>query len=91
VEAIPLKSVTTDQVISFLDQFIITRFGLPSTLVFDNASYFSALSLTYFALQKGIKIKHPTNCYPQGNDLAESTNKNILRIIKKTISDNNKN
>jgi hypothetical protein len=43
VEAIPLKSITNDHVISFLDRFIITRFGLPSTLVFDNATYFSSL------------------------------------------------
>ena len=72
-----MKSVTTDQVISFLDQFIITRFGLLGTLVFDNASYFSSLSLTYFGLHKGIKIKHSANYYPQGNDLVKSTNKNI--------------
>jgi hypothetical protein len=49
------------------------------------------LSLTKYALQKGIKIKHSANYYPQGNGLAESTNKNILKIIKKTISDNHKN
>ena len=64
VEAIPLKSITTDQVISFLDQIIITRFGLSCTLVFDNATYFSALLLTEYALQKGIKIKHSANHYP---------------------------
>jgi hypothetical protein len=58
VEAIPLKYVTAEQIISFIDQFIITRFGLPSTLSFDNASYFSALSLTEYAIQKGIKLKH---------------------------------
>ena len=50
VEAIPFKSVTTNQVISFLDQFIITRFGLLRTLVFYNASYFYDLSITDFAL-----------------------------------------
>ena len=41
VEAIPLKVVNTQIIIDFIDQFIITRFGLPSALIFDNASYFS--------------------------------------------------
>jgi transposase InsO family protein len=29
-----------------------------------------------FALEKGIKLKYSTSYYPQGNGLAESTNKN---------------
>jgi hypothetical protein len=90
VEAIPLKSFTNHKVFSFLDQFIITRIGVLSTLVFDTTSYFFYFSLTEFALQKGIKIKNYSNYFPQGNGLAESTNKNLLKNIKKTISDNHK-
>jgi len=40
VEAIPLKLVTIEQVIYFIDQFIITRFGLPSTLIFVQRKLF---------------------------------------------------
>ena len=32
-----------------------------------------------------------TNYYPQGNGLAESMNKNLIRIIKRTIDQNHKN
>jgi hypothetical protein len=39
-EAIPLKTINENQVISFLETFIITRFGVPESLVFDNAKYF---------------------------------------------------
>jgi hypothetical protein len=39
-------------------------------------------------LKKGIKIKYSANYYPQGNGLVESTNKNLLKIIKKTIFNN---
>ena len=35
VEVIPLKVVNTQSITDFIDQFIITRFGLPSTLIFD--------------------------------------------------------
>ena len=41
VEAIPLKVANSENIIDFIDQNIITRFGLPTTLMFDNAYYFS--------------------------------------------------
>eukprot|EP00253_Pinus_taeda_P005602 PITA_05602 len=85
VEAVPLKTANAEHIIKFIDQFIITRFGLPSALMFDNASYFSGNAMTEFALKRGFKLKYSANYYPQGNGLAESTNKNLIRIIKRTI------
>jgi hypothetical protein len=90
-EAAPLKVVNTSQVISFLNSNIITRFGIPECLVFDNASYFSSLDMSAFSLEKGIKLKYSASYYPQGNGLAESTNKNLIKIIKRTVSENHKN
>lgn len=52
IEAIPLKQVNENQVISFLEQNIITRFVVPNSLVFDNVTYFSSLKLTEFDLDK---------------------------------------
>jgi hypothetical protein len=56
--------VNENQVIYFLDTHIVTRFGVPKYLVFDNAKYFSSLKLTKYALEKNIKIKYATNYYP---------------------------
>lgn len=39
----------------------------------------------------GIKLVHSTSYYPQGNGLAESSNKSLIRIIKKLLDDNKKN
>jgi hypothetical protein len=72
-------------VISFLESHIITRFGVPESLVFDNAKYFSSLKLTEFSLERNIKVKYSTNYYPQGNGLEESTNKNLINILKKML------
>eukprot|EP00253_Pinus_taeda_P016674 PITA_16674 len=91
VEAVPLKTANAKHIIDFIDQFIITRFGLPSALMFDNASYFSSNGMTKFSLKRGFKLKYSANYYPQGNELAESTNKNLIRIIKRTIDQNHKN
>jgi len=42
-------------------------------------------------LKRGFKLKYSANYYPQGNGLAESTNKNLIKIIKRTIEQNHKN
>eukprot|EP00253_Pinus_taeda_P019223 PITA_19223 len=52
VEAVPLKTANAEHIIEFIDQFIITRFGLPSPLMFDNESYFSGNAMTEFALKR---------------------------------------
>jgi hypothetical protein len=90
-EAVALRTVNTSQVIAFLNSNIITRFDIPDCLVFDNASYFSSLDMSKFALEKGIKLKYSASYYPQGNGLAESTNKNLIKIIKRTVVENHKN
>jgi len=88
VEAIPLRKVNEYAVMDFLQDHIMTRFGVPISLVFDNATYFSSIRLTAFANERGIKLHYSANYYPQGNGLAESTNKNLIRILKKTVIEN---
>jgi transposase InsO family protein len=90
-EAATLRTINTNQVIAFLNSNIITRFGIPDCLVFDDASYFYSLEMSEFALEKGIKLKYSASYYPQGNGLAKSTNKNLIKIIKRTVVENHKN
>ena len=44
-----------------------------------------------FSIKRGFKLKYSTNYYPQGNSLVESTHKNLIKIIKRTIDQNQKN
>ena len=78
MEAIPLRKVNEDEVINFLQKNIMTRFGVPISLVFDNASYFSYVKIIEFSYEKGIKLHYSINYYPQGNGLAKSTIKNLI-------------
>ena len=57
-EAIPLKVNNDTEVIQFLQQNIVTRFGVPNYLVFDNAKYFSSLKIVEFASKYNIHIKY---------------------------------
>ena len=52
VEAVPLRKVNEDVVINFLQEKIMTRFGVPISTFFDNASYFSYIKITEFTCEK---------------------------------------
>ena len=83
-----VTKVNEDAVMDFLHNHIMTMFGVPISLVFYNANYFYSIRLTAFAHEKGIKLHYSANYYPQGNVLAESTNKNLIRILKKIVIEN---
>ena len=72
----------------FLQDHIMTRFGVPISLVFDNVSYFLSIKIIAFPNEKGIKLHYSASYYPQGNRLAKSTNKNLIIILKKTVIEN---
>ena len=59
--------------------------------MFDNASYLSGTTMIDFAIKRGFKLKYFANYYPQGNGLAESTNKNLFRIITRIVDQNQRN
>ncbi|KAH9304454.1 hypothetical protein KI387_008858, partial [Taxus chinensis] len=63
-------------------------FGVPATIISDNALAFLGDKITDWAVKHGIYLSASSNYYPQGNGLAESTNKNLLRIIRRTLKDN---
>jgi hypothetical protein len=88
VESIPTKKATEEVVMNFLEERIITRFGVPSKITTDNAKAFSSLALAKFCFKYGIVLSHSSNYYPQGNGLAESSNKNLMNIIKKVVGEN---
>jgi hypothetical protein len=86
-----MAHVNEKVVIQFIEKKLITRFGVPYVMVFYNPTYFSSTLLTEFSLDKGIIIRYSANYYPQGNGVEESTNKNLVRILKKMVVDNQRN
>ena len=88
MEAITTRNATDKVIISFNQENILSRFGCPKKLLTDNAKSFKSKSMVAFCEQNGIVLKHSTPYYPQGNGLAESTNKNLIQSIKKLLSQN---
>jgi transposase InsO family protein len=90
VEVVPTKKETKEVVMKFLEENIITRFSVPSEITTDNAKDFSSIALNEFCFKYGIILSHSSNYYPQGNGLSESSNKNVMNIVKKIIGENKK-
>jgi transposase InsO family protein len=74
----------------FLEDKIVTRFGVPTKITTYNAKAFGSTELSSFCFKYDIVLSHSSNYYPQGNGLAESSNKNLMTIIKTTVGDNKK-
>jgi hypothetical protein len=70
-EAIPLTHVNKKVVIQFIEQQLITRFGMAFVLVFDNIAYFYSTLLINFSLDKGIIIGYFADYYPQGKGVVD--------------------
>ena len=91
VEAIPARNAIEAVIIKFMEENIISRFGCPARIVTNNAQAFKSNKFANFCQQYNIALNHSTAYYPQGNGLAESSNKTLVRALKKTINENQKN
>ena len=67
---------------------ILTRFHVPSSIISDNAKSFFGTYICSWIVEHGIFLRNSSNYYPQGNGLAESSNKNLIKIMKRAIQDN---
>ena len=88
MEAKTFRNCTAKVVTDFLEEHIITRFGMPFILVCDNGSTFASAFLTQWAFENKFIIKFSSNYYPQGNGVVESTNKNLITIIRQLLNEN---
>ena len=57
-------------------------------IIIDNAPSFISGELSIFFFGYGIIRSHSSNYYPQDNGLPESSNTNLMSIIKRTTGDN---
>ena len=91
IEAIPCRQANDSIIIQFLENNILSRFGCPDKIITDNAAAFRSKNMVNFCHKFHITLGHSTAYYPQGNGLAESSNKSLVNIIKKVLEENKKN
>jgi transposase InsO family protein len=89
-EVVPLKNMTHQEVIEFITEHIIHRFGIAQTLMTDQGSSFISKEARAFAESYKIKLLNSSPYYAQANEQAKSSNKILIKFIKKKIEENPK-
>jgi transposase InsO family protein len=87
VEAIPLKNVTLKEMIEFVKEHIIYRFGIPQTITTDQGTMFTSEEFEEFATRMGIKLLNSSPYYAQANGQSEASNKGDIKLIKRKIDE----
>jgi len=89
-EAVPLKNMTHKELIEFITEHIIHRFGIPQTLTTDQGTSFVSKEVREFAELYKIKLLNSSPYYEEANGQAESSNKTLIKLIKKKIEENSR-
>jgi hypothetical protein len=87
VEAIPMKSVTSRDIINFVKEHVIHRFGIPQTITIDGGLVFISDEFKKFAADMGIKLIRSSPYYAQANGQAEASNHSLIKLIKRKINE----
>ena len=87
-EAVPLKNMTHKEVIEFITEHIIHRFGIPQTLTTDYDFSFISKEVCSFAESYKVKLLNSSPYYAQANGQTESGNKILIKLVKKKIEEN---
>jgi hypothetical protein len=87
VEAIPMKTVASKDVINFIKEHVIHRFVIPQTITTDGGSVFISEEFRKFTADVGIKLIRSSPHYAQANRQAEASNQSLIKLIKRKIDE----
>jgi hypothetical protein len=80
-EAVPLRTMTYQEVISFVQEHIIYRFGVPQSLTTDQGPSFMSHQFREFTESMKIKLMNSSPYYAQANGQATASNMVLIKII----------
>jgi hypothetical protein len=82
-----MKTVTSKDVINFIKEHVIHRFGIPQTITTDGGSVFISEEFRKFAADVGIKLIRSSPYYAQANGQAEASNQSLIKLIKRKLDE----
>ena len=86
-EAEPWINIRDVDAKKFVWKNIVTRFGVPRTLISNNGLQFDSKYFRRYYCDLGITNRYSTPAYPQGNGQAKAINKVIVSGLKKMLND----
>ena len=82
--ACPRNDVIT--VVGFIQRNILSKFGAPRTIISDEGSHFANKVFAKLMSRYGIKHLMGLTYHPQSNGQAEISNREIKKILEKTVN-----
>ena len=86
VEATACPKNDANTVVGFLQRNILSRFGTPRTIISDGESHLANNVVEKLMNKYGIKHIMSLTYHPQTNGQAEISNREIKKILEKTVS-----
>ena len=86
VETIPTQKADAKTVIKFLKKHIFCRFETPRVVISNGGSHFCNAELRKAFAHYEVKHRIATTYHPQTNGQAEVSNREVKRILEKTVS-----
>ena len=90
VEAIACPKNDTNIVVGFIQRNILSRFGAPRTIISDKGSHFGNRGFAKLMSRYGIKHMMGLVYHPQSNGQAKISNREIKKILEKTMNTSRK-
>ena len=90
VEAIAAPKNDIETIIKFLKKNIFSRFRVPRVLISDGGSHFCNAQLQKVLGHYHVRHKVVSPYHPQTNDQAEVSNRELKRILEKTVASSRK-
>ena len=90
VEAIACPRNDANTVVGFIQRNILSRFGAPRTIISDEGSHVANKVFVKLMSRYGIKHMMGLAYHPQSNGQAEISNKEIKKILGKTVNTSRK-
>lgn len=87
MEAEPSSNIRDVDAKKFVWKNIVTRFGIPHTLISNNELQFDNKTFRRYCCELDIRNRYSTPAYPQGNGQAEAVNKVIVNGLKKRLDE----
>ena len=90
VEAIACPINDVNKVVEFIQRNILSRFGASRTIIIDEGSHFANKVFAKLMDRSGIKHMMGLDYHPQSNGQAEISNREINKILEKTVNTSRK-
>jgi len=85
VEAASYKAVTKKDVVDFVREHIVCRFGVPELIITHNAANLNNDLIKVMCETLKIKHRNSTTYRLQMNRVVEAANKNIKKVLRKMV------